>query len=49
MTDPGTEYSGNPERHQYELYLAVENIDHIRTKTKSSQTNGTVERLQKPC
>jgi hypothetical protein len=25
---------GRPDRHEYELYLAVENIDHTRTKTK---------------
>ena len=31
LTDRGTEYCGNPERHEYELYLAVENIDHTRT------------------
>lgn len=47
LTDRGTEYSGNPERHEYELYLAVENIDHSRTKTKSPQTNGIVERFHK--
>jgi hypothetical protein len=35
LTDRGTEYCGNPERHEYELYLAVEDIDHSRTKTKS--------------
>jgi hypothetical protein len=34
---------GNPERHEYELYLAVEDIDHSRTKTKSPQTNGICE------
>jgi len=28
LTDRGTEYCGAPERHEYELYLAVENIDH---------------------
>ena len=33
------EYCGSPERHEYELYLAVEDIDHTRTKTKSPQTN----------
>jgi hypothetical protein len=33
--DRGSEYYGNPERHEYELYLAVEDIDHSRTKTKS--------------
>ncbi len=37
LTDRGTEYCGNPERHEYELYLAIENIDHSRTKTKSPQ------------
>src|SRR4030088_1062981 len=47
LTDRGTEYCGNPEHHEYELYLAVENIDHSRTKAKSPQTNGIVERLHK--
>lgn len=47
LTDRGTEYCGNPERHEYELYLAVEDIDHSRTKVKSPQTNGIVERLHK--
>ena len=40
LTDRGSEYCGNPERHEYELYLAIEDIDHSRTKTKSPQTNG---------
>ena len=30
LTDRGTQYCGNPEHHEYELYLAVENIDHSR-------------------
>jgi transposase InsO family protein len=47
LTDRGTEYCGAPERHEYELYLAVENIDHTRTKTKRPQTNGICERFQK--
>ena len=47
LTDRGTEYCGNPERHEYELYLAVENIDHSRTKTRSPQTNGIAERFRK--
>jgi len=47
LTDRGTEYCGAPDRHEYELYLAVENIDHTRTKTKSPQTNGIVERFHK--
>ena len=47
LTDRGTEYCGAPERHEYELYLAVENIDHSRTKAKSPQTNGICERFHK--
>ena len=47
LTDRGTEYCGTPERHEYELYLAVENIDHSRTKAKSPQTNGICERFHK--
>ena len=47
LTDRGTEYCGNPETHQYELYLAIEDIDHTRTKTKSPQTNGICERFHK--
>ena len=47
LTDRGTEYCGSPERHEYELYLAVEDVDHSRTKTKNPQTNGIVERFHK--
>jgi transposase InsO family protein len=47
LTDRGTEYCGAPERHEYELYLAVENIDHTRTKVTSPQTNGIVERFHR--
>jgi transposase InsO family protein len=47
LTDRGTEYCGSPERHEYELYLAVEDIDHTRTKTRSPQTNGICERFHR--
>jgi transposase InsO family protein len=47
LTDRGTEYCGNPEHHEYELYLAIEDIDHTRTRTKSPQTNGICERFHK--
>jgi transposase InsO family protein len=47
LTDRGTEYCGSPDSHEYELYLAVETIDHTRTKVKSPQTNGIVERFHK--
>ena len=47
LTDRGTEYCGQPDRHEYELYLAIENIDHTRTKTKHPQTNGICERFNR--
>ena len=34
LTDRGTEFCGR-ESHDYELYLAVDDVDHSRTKTKS--------------
>jgi len=46
LTDRGTEFCGS-ESHEYELYLAVEDIDHTRTKTKSPQTNGICERFHR--
>jgi len=45
LTDRGTEYCGSIEHHEYELYLAIEDIDHTRTKAKSPQTNGICERF----
>lgn len=47
LTDRGTEYCGPREHHEYELYLAVENIDHSRTKARSPQTNGICERFHR--
>jgi transposase InsO family protein len=47
LTDRGTEYCGNVERHDYQLYLAVNEIDHTKTKVKSPQTNGICERFHK--
>jgi transposase InsO family protein len=46
LTDRGTEYCGT-QKHEYELYLAIENIDHTRTKVKRPQTNGICERFHK--
>jgi transposase InsO family protein len=47
LTDRGSEYCGNLEQHEYELYLAVENIDHSKTKARSPQTNGICERFHR--
>jgi len=45
LTDRGSEYCGNREDHEYELYLDLENIEHTKTKAKSPQTNGICERF----
>lgn len=47
LTDRGSEYCGNLEHHEYQLFLAVEDIDHTRTKAKSPQTNGICERFHR--
>jgi transposase InsO family protein len=47
LTDRGTEYCGKTETHNYQLYLAINDIDHSKTKAKSPQTNGICERFHK--
>ena len=47
LTDRGTEYCGRVEQHDYELYLAVNDIDHTKTKARSPQTNGFCARFHK--
>ena len=47
LTDRGTEYCGKSENHAYQLYVAVEDIDHSRTKANHPQTNGICERFHK--
>ncbi len=47
LTDRGTEFCGRVEWHDYELYLAVNDIDHTKTKARSPQTNGICERFHK--
>ena len=39
LTDRGTEYCGKLEQHDYQLYLAMNDIEHTRTKAASPQTN----------
>lgn len=47
LTDRGTEYCGALEHHEYQLYLAIEDLDHTRTKARSPQTNGICERFER--
>jgi transposase InsO family protein len=47
LTDRGTEYCGSLEHHEYKLYLAIEDIDHSKTKARHPQTNGICERFHR--
>ena len=47
LTDRGTEYCGRVEQHDYELFLAVNDIEHTKTKANHPQTNGICERFHK--
>src|SRR5512145_649196 len=47
LTDRGTEFCGKPEQHDYELFLAVNDIEHTKTKARHPQTNGICERFHK--
>ena len=47
LTDRGTEFCGRADSHDYELFLALNDIDHSKTKAKNPQTNGICERFQK--
>lgn len=46
LTDNGREFCGT-DNHPYELYLALNDIEHRRTKVRSPKTNGFVERFQR--
>ena len=45
LTDRGTEFCGSPDKHPYEWYLQLNDIEHTKTKVKSPQTNGICERF----
>jgi transposase InsO family protein len=45
LTDRGTEYCGSLDKHPFQLYLQLNDIDHTKTKAKSPQSNGICERF----
>lgn len=47
LTHRGTEYCGKVQQYDYELYLAINDIDHTKTKAAFPQTNGICERFYK--
>lgn len=46
LTDNGREFCGTPV-HPFEVYLALCDLEHRRTKVRHPQTNGFVERFQR--
>lgn len=47
LTDRGTEFCGKIEHHDYQLFLAINEIEHTKTKARSPKTNGICERFHK--
>ncbi len=47
LSDNGREFCGRPERHPYELFLQLEEIEHRTTKVRRPQSNGIVERFHR--
>jgi len=47
LTDNGKEYRGKEGMHPYELFLALNDIDHRFTKVGTPRTNGFVERFNR--
>lgn len=51
LTDRGSEYCGKVENHDYELYLAINDIEHTKTKVKHPRrmvsANGSIKQSYK--
>lgn len=47
LSDNGREFCGRPDRHPYELFLQLEDIEHRTTRVNRPQSNGIVERLHR--
>lgn len=47
LSDNGREFCGRPDRHPYELFLQLEDIEHRTTKVRRPQSNGYVERFHR--
>ena len=45
LSDNGREYCGRPDKHPYELFLQLEDIEHRTTKVGRPQSNGFIERF----
>lgn len=47
LSDNGREYYGRPDKHPYELFLQLEEIEHRTTKVRRPQSKGFIERFHR--
>ncbi len=47
LSDNGREFRGREDRHPYELFLQLEEIEHRRTQVGRPQSNGYIERFHR--
>jgi transposase InsO family protein len=47
LSDNGREFCGRPDRHPYEIFLQLEEIEHRTTKVRRPQSNGFIERFHR--
>lgn len=47
LSDNGREFCGRPDRHPYELFLQLEEIEHRTTRVHRPRSNGIVERFRR--
>jgi transposase InsO family protein len=47
LSDNGREFCGRPDKHPYELFLQLEEIEHRTTKVRRPQSNGFIERFHR--
>ena len=47
LSDNGREYCGRPDKHPYELFLQLEDIEHRTTNVGRPQSNGFIERFHR--
>ena len=47
LSDNGREYCGRPDKHPYELFIQLEEIEHRTTKVGRPQANGFIKRFHR--
>jgi len=47
LSDNGREFCGRPDKHPYELFLQLEEIEHRTTQVRRPQSNGFIERMHR--